>query len=98
MTHEDPQRSYTEHREGPEHDVSLPEATSIPETTDVERSLAPPMHDVTGLDKAQPEYVGAEPGWWSDDARHFARPHEAAGSGPMPGIYPRWSGPTENEV
>jgi hypothetical protein len=85
VTHENPQSSYTEHRDGPEHDHSLPDATSIPETTDVEASLAPTMYDVTGMGMPpETDYVGAQVGWWNE-------PDVAT-------QYPRWSGPTVNEV
>lgn len=44
MTHENPQSSYTEHRDGPEHDHSLPDATDIAEYSDVEDSLYQVFH------------------------------------------------------
>lgn len=43
MTHENPHLSYTEHRDGPEHDASLPDATSIPVYDDPASADAPPL-------------------------------------------------------
>lgn len=45
MTHE--HLPNDEAQEGPEHDQRLPDATSLPEFSDVEESLAPPLdHDL----------------------------------------------------
>lgn len=74
MTHEHTGRMHAEHR-GPEHDIELPDATSIPEypASAVARTLAPPLIDIAPLNRAPgTEYIGAEPGWWelSDPAKH----------------------------
>lgn len=60
MTHEDPERGHPEEHGGPQHDHSLPHAVTIPETTDVEASLAP-SEQIMGVTTV----LGTEPGWWN---------------------------------
>lgn len=48
MTHENPDLNHTEHRDGPEHDESLPDAAGIPVHDSPEDSFAPELTEDLG--------------------------------------------------
>lgn len=92
MTHERHKGLGSEPPDGPQNDQRLPNAESVPEYSDVERSLAPPMIDVTGIGQLPgTEMLGAEPGWWletgdvADNPAHPPPGYGADQSEPEPG-------------